>query len=42
MVDGQDDEEVEEEDDTQQTTIDNYTGVSIKVCHSTDQLLSGF
>ena len=35
----QDEEEAEEEEETQQTTIDNYTGVSIKVCHKTDQLL---
>lgn len=40
-TDEQDDEEAEEEDDTQQTTIDNYTGVSIKVCHWPDQLFSG-
>jgi len=29
----QDDDEVDEADDTQQSAIDNYTGVSIKADH---------
>ena len=35
----QDEEDAEEADETQQSTIDNYTGVSIRVCTRLDALL---